>query len=148
MMFRKVLLKPEARVENPVHMNNLFMTSCKTKDKVCKVIIDSGRTDSLVSMEMVEKLELETTTHLNPYKVSWLQKSHQVMVTKQCFFEFKIGRYRDEILCDVIPMDVCHIFLGRQWQFDRNVIDAGASPKTSEPAWKTMNSWTRPAATF
>jgi hypothetical protein len=44
------------------------------------------------------------------------------MVTKQCLVEFKIGAYRDEILCDVIPMDVCHILLGRPWQFDRNCI--------------------------
>jgi hypothetical protein len=47
------------------------------------------------------------------------------MVTKQCLVEFKIGGYRDEILCDVIPMDVCHIFLGRPWNFDRNVIHDG-----------------------
>jgi hypothetical protein len=47
------------------------------------------------------------------------------MVTKHCLVEFKIGRYRDEIFCDVIPMDVCHVFLGRPWQFDRNVIDDG-----------------------
>jgi hypothetical protein len=89
------------------------------------VIIDSGSTDNLISMEMVEKLELEKTAHPNPYKVSWLQKGHQVMVTKQCLVEFKIGGYRDEVLCDVIPMDVCHILLGRPWQFDRNVIHDG-----------------------
>jgi hypothetical protein len=47
------------------------------------------------------------------------------MVTKQCLVEFKIGGYRDEILCDVIPMDVCHILLGRAWKFDRNVIHDG-----------------------
>jgi hypothetical protein len=39
--------------------------------------------------------------------------------------EFQIGGYRDEILCDVIPMDVCHILLGRPWKFDRNVIHDG-----------------------
>jgi hypothetical protein len=89
------------------------------------VIIDSGSTDNLVSMEMVDKLELETTAHLNPYKVSWLHKGHQVMVTKQCLVEFKIRGYRDEIMCDVIPMDVCHILLGSSWQFDRNVIHDG-----------------------
>jgi hypothetical protein len=76
MMVRKVILKPEVEVENPVQRKNLFRTTCKTKDKVCKVIIDSGRNDNLVSTEMVEKLELETTTHPNPYKVSWLQKGH------------------------------------------------------------------------
>jgi hypothetical protein len=62
-MLRKVLLKPEAEVENPVQMNSLFRTTCKTKDRVCKEIIDSVRTDNLVSTEMVEKLELETTAH-------------------------------------------------------------------------------------
>ena len=55
---------------------------------------------------MVEKLELEIVAHLSPYKVLWLQKGHQVTVTKQCLVEFKIGGYRDDILCDVIPMDV------------------------------------------
>jgi hypothetical protein len=77
------------------------------------VIIDSGGTDNLVSTEMVEKLELEITAHSKPYKVSWLQKGHQVMVTKQCLVEFKIAGYRDEIICDVIPSDVCHILLGK-----------------------------------
>jgi hypothetical protein len=72
LMLRKVLLKPEAEVKKPVQRNNLFRTSCKTKDRVCKVIIDSGSIDNLVSTEMVEKLELETTAHPKPYKVSWL----------------------------------------------------------------------------
>ena len=118
-MLRKVLLKPEAEVEKPMQRNSLFRTACKTKDRVFKVIIDSGNADNLVSTNMVDKLELETTGHPKPYKVSWLQKGNQVMVTKQCLVEFKIRGYRDEILCDVIPMDVCHIFLGRPWQFDR-----------------------------
>jgi hypothetical protein len=30
-----------------------------------------------------------------------------------------------EILCDVIPMDVCHVLLGRLWQYDRNVVHDG-----------------------
>jgi hypothetical protein len=125
LMLRKVLLKIEAEIENPVQRNSLFRTACKTKDRVCKVIIGSGSTNNLVSTEMVEKLELETTTHPKPYKVSWFHKGHQVMVTKQCLVEFNIGGYRDEILCDVIPMDVCHISLGRPWQFDINAIHDG-----------------------
>jgi hypothetical protein len=62
-VMRKFILKPEAEVKKPVQRNNLFRTSFKTKDRVCKVIIDSGSTDNLVSIEMVEKLELETTAH-------------------------------------------------------------------------------------
>jgi hypothetical protein len=124
-MMRKVLLTPDKEVENPVQRNSLFQTACKTKDRVCKVIVDSGSTDNLISTEMVEKIELETIEHPSPYRVSWLQKGHQVNVTKQCLVEFKIGGYKDEILCDVIPMDVCHLLLGRPWKYDINVIHDG-----------------------
>jgi hypothetical protein len=125
LMMKKVLLKPELEVEKPVQRKSLFRTTCKTKDRLCKVIIDSGSTDNLVSIEMVDKLELETTEHPSPYRVSWLQKGHQVMVTKKCLVLFKIGGYRYEIFCDVISMYVCHVLLGRPWKFDRNVIHDG-----------------------
>jgi hypothetical protein len=124
-MLRKVILRPQLEIENLVQRNNLFRTTCKMKDRVCKVIIDSGSTKNLVSTKMVEKLELETTAHTKTYKVSWLHKGHQVMVTKQCLIEFKIGGYRDETLCDVIPMDVCHVLLRILWKFDINVIHDG-----------------------
>jgi hypothetical protein len=121
----KILLTPEKEVDSSVQRSRLFRTACTAKDRKCKVIIDSGSTDNLVAAEMVEKLELETTKHPSPYKVSWLQKGHRVSVTKQCLVKFKIGNYHDEILCDVIPMDVCHILLGRPWQYDRNVVHDG-----------------------
>jgi hypothetical protein len=121
----KVLLTPEKEVENTSQRSRLFRTTCKAKDRKCKVIVDSESIDNLVSTKMVEKLELETTDHPSPYKVSWLQKGHQVSVTKQCLVEFKIGGYNDKILCDVIPMDVCHVLLGRPWQYDRNVVHDG-----------------------
>jgi hypothetical protein len=76
LMMRKVLLRPKKEAENPTQRNKLFRTSCKTKDRVCKVIVDSGSTNNLVSIEMVEKMELETIVHPIPYIVSWLQKGH------------------------------------------------------------------------
>jgi hypothetical protein len=74
LMMQKFLLTPEKEAKNPAQRNSLFQTACKTKDRVCKVIMDSGSTDNLVSTEMVEKLELETVAHPSPYRVSWLQK--------------------------------------------------------------------------
>lgn len=58
---------------------------------------------------MVEKLGLPKEIHPTPYKVSWLQKRHQVIVTEQCKVEIQIGTRKDVILCDVMPMDVCHV---------------------------------------
>ena len=77
------------------------------------MVIISGSTDNLVSTEMVENLRLKRMKHHTPYKVSWLQKGHQLLVNEQCNVEFHIGTYKDEILCDIMPMDVCHILLGR-----------------------------------
>jgi hypothetical protein len=82
LMMRKVLLNLEKEAENPVQRNSLFHTTCKTKDRVCKVIVDSSSKDNLISMEMVEKMELEIVVHPSTYRVLWLQKRHQVNVTK------------------------------------------------------------------
>jgi hypothetical protein len=125
LMMRNVLLKPEKEAENPAQRNSLFRTACKTKDRICRVIVDSGSTGNLISTEMLEKLELETVVQPSPYRVSWLQKGHQVNVTKHCLVEFKIGGYKDEILCDVIPMDVFHLLLGRPWKYDKNIVHDG-----------------------
>ncbi|RVW59804.1 RNA-directed DNA polymerase-like [Vitis vinifera] len=32
-------------------------------------------------------------------------------------------RYKDEVLCDIVPMHAGHILLGRPWQFDRKAIN-------------------------
>jgi hypothetical protein len=125
LMMNKSLVKPEKEVREPIQRNSLFIISCKTRDKVCKAIIDSGRIDNLVSKEMVENLKLETTAHPNSYRVSWLHKRHQVMISRQCKVEFNIGGYKDEVLCDLILMDVSHVLFGRPWQYDRNVIHDG-----------------------
>eukprot|EP00253_Pinus_taeda_P025527 PITA_25527 len=122
LVLNKVLLKPAKEVAEPNQRKALFRTVCKSQGKCIKLIIDSGSTDNLVAVEMVEKLGLKKLKHPTPYKVSWLQKGHQLLVDEQCEVEFQISRYKDKILCDVMPMDVCHLLLGRPWQFDRSAV--------------------------
>ena len=38
---------------------------------------------------------------------------------------FSIHNYTDTVDCDVVPMTVCHLLLGRPWQFDRRVVHDG-----------------------
>ena len=52
-------------------------------------------------------------------------------MTKQVLVSFRIGKYEDEVLCDVAPMDAGHILLGRPWQLDRRVTDDGYTNKYS-----------------
>eukprot|EP00253_Pinus_taeda_P026225 PITA_26225 len=44
---------------------------------------------------------------------------------EQSEVEFQIGRYKDKIIWDIMPMEVCHILLGRPWQYDRKVTHDG-----------------------
>ncbi|XP_059428527.1 uncharacterized protein LOC132162290 [Corylus avellana] len=74
---------------------------------------------------LVEKLNLPTLKHSRPYKLQWLNDCEEVKVNKQVLVSFSIGKYNDEVLCDVVPMQAGHILLGRPWQFDRKVTHDG-----------------------
>jgi hypothetical protein len=48
-----------------------------------------------------------------------------VTVTKQCLLNFQIGNFSEQVLCDVVEMDACHVLLKRPWLFDRKVFHDG-----------------------
>ena len=100
-------------IDHPVQRMILFKTVCKDEGKCYKLIIYSGSIDNLVSIEMVDKLNLKRTVHPKPYRVAWLQNDQQVIVSEQCQVKFQIGSYQDEVKCEIIEMDACHVFLGR-----------------------------------
>lgn len=90
------------------------------------MIIDGGSFENVVAAQMVKKLSLKTEKHPHPYKLSWLQKDNEIKVNQRCLVSFSIGQnYRDEVWCDVAPMDACHLLLGRPWQYDRRTIHDG-----------------------
>ena len=74
---------------------------------------------------MVQKLQLTCIPKPHPYSISWLKKDHSVILNQTCLVNFKIGPYEDKVWCDVVPMDACHVLLGRPWQYDRDVIHHG-----------------------
>ena len=80
-MMNKVLLKAEKEQADPAQRKYLFRTMCKVQGKCCKMVIDSGSNNNIVSIEMVEKMSLKRTKHPVPYKVSWLHKGHQILVS-------------------------------------------------------------------
>ena len=80
----------------------------------------------MVSKEMVDKLKLHYEKHPHSYRIVWLKKMNEVIVNKRRLIKFSIGKtYKDEVWCDVILMDACHLLLGRPWQYDRKVMHDG-----------------------
>ena len=102
-------------IDDPSQRENLFHTKCLIKENICSLVIDSGSCANIDSATMVNFLKLTTTKHATPYKLQWLNECGELKVTRQVVIRFKIGNYHDEILCDVIPMQACHILLGRPY---------------------------------
>jgi len=75
---------------------------------------------------MIEKLGLQTMTHPHPYNILWLNQSKGIQVNSQCLISFSIGKnYQDDLWCDAILMDACHMILGRSWLYDHKLMHNG-----------------------
>ncbi|KMY84940.1 hypothetical protein BUMB_04189c [Candidatus Paraburkholderia calva] len=108
--------------EDHLQRQNIFHTKCYINKKVCLMIIDSGSCTNVVSTMIVEKLGLPTIKHPNPYKLQWLSERGEVRVTSQAKLTFTIGKYTEEVTCDVVPTEAGHLLLGRPWEYDRGAI--------------------------
>jgi hypothetical protein len=56
-----------------------------------------------------------------------LYNSGKLKVTQKVHLKFSIGNYEDIVVCDGLPMDACHVLLGRLWQFDWRSTHEGRS---------------------
>jgi len=108
---------------------NIFHTRCLINNKLCSMIIDGGSCANVASTRVMEKLDLPTISHTKPYKLQWLSAEGEIMVNKQVLITFAIGKYKDEVLRDVVPIEATHILLGRPWKCDRQVLHDGLTNK-------------------
>lgn len=124
-IMRSLSVQVKEEENDEVQRDNIFHTRCHVNDRVCSLIIDGGSCVNVASKLLVDKLGLHTKKHPRPYKLQWLNDSGEVKVTKQVLVSFAIGKYKDDVLCDVVPMHAGHLLLGRPWQFDRKVTHDG-----------------------
>ena len=104
---------------------SLFQTQCMIKGKECKLMVDGGSCTNGISKAMVAAMGLSTWRISEPKHISWLNSCGMLKVTHKVRVPFTVGDYVDEVECDVLPLEVCGLLLGRPWQFDRNVTHAG-----------------------
>jgi len=76
----------------------VYYTRCLIEGHPHLVAFVYGSDNNVVSQRFVEKLQLPTTFHPN-----------------QACIKFSIEQYVKEVLCDVAPMDSCHLLLEWAW---------------------------------
>ena len=77
------------------------------------MIIDEGSCFNLALEELVEKLNLKTEDHPNPYQRAWVNDT-SILVSSHCLVTFNFSNNFELLAwCDVLPMKAAHIILGR-----------------------------------
>ena len=103
---------------------SIFYTYVKINGQVCKLIVDSGSCVNVVFDTMIPRLGLTTHPHPTPFDVSWIDTTSLPM-RLQSRVPLRISTYADIVLCDVIPIKIRSIILGRPWLCDHDVQLAG-----------------------
>lgn len=105
------MLTPRPEDEEDWLRTNIFHTSCTIKDKVCKVIVDSGSCENVISQRSHHQTELA---------------NRKAPIDSICLIYLSIDKkYFDKVWCDVVTMDACHMLLGKPWQYNRHSMHDG-----------------------
>jgi hypothetical protein len=114
-------IQPEEPTD-PEEGEHLFHSQMWVKGTPLHFIVDSGSQKNLISAEVVKQLGLSTTPHPQPYSIGWLRQGWDLRVNQQCRLSYGIQPFKDEVLCDVSPLDVCDVLLGQPYMWKHHAI--------------------------
>ena len=77
---------------------------------------------NLISIEVVKRLSLLTTTHSHPYTIGWLHQGIDLRVSRQWCLPYKIKPFMDEVLCDVTHLDMSDVLLSQPYLWKWHVV--------------------------
>ena len=110
-------------LEDPLR-SSIFSTFSKISSTVIKILVDSGSVVNAVVAALILALGLQPQLHPRPYKAMWINETF-LAVTKRCVVPLQVAGYREDIWCDILPMGVGSVLLGRPWLYDRDVAHLG-----------------------
>ena len=93
----------------------MFRTRGTINDRLFELIIDNGSFENIISREVVRELKLLVKKHPHPYTIGWIKVTKKLEVNERCKVLFSIGKYQEEVFCDMVEMDACHLLFGRPW---------------------------------
>jgi hypothetical protein len=114
-------LQPD-ELDEPNEGECLFYSQMWVKGTPLHFIIDSGSQKNLISTEVFKKLALPTMPHLQPYTIEWLCQGRDINDNQQCHLSYDIKPFKEEVLCDVAPLEVCNVLLGQPYLWKRHAV--------------------------
>ena len=107
---RKLMLLQKHGYDTQRH--KIFRTKCTVKGMKLELIIDSSSQENIIGRDVVQKLQL---TPPHPYTIGWTKEVDGIQMEECCMIIFSIGKYCDEVYCDIVDMGACNLLFWRPW---------------------------------
>jgi hypothetical protein len=101
--------------EEPKEGECLFHSQMWVKGAPLHFIVDSCSQKNLISADFIKQLNFPMTLHSYPYTISWLFQGRDLFVSKQCRLPYGIKPFKDKVLYDIYPLEVCDVILGQTY---------------------------------
>ena len=118
----------------------LFHFTADISGRRTTIIIDNGSFTNLVSIEVVEKLQLVKRRKISPYMLDVFDES--LPITHIACVPLTIYGHTVRVYCDVIPraLNSCHLLLGKKW-CDEVQIVFSADHRDPQILWNNKQTW-------
>jgi hypothetical protein len=101
--------------DEPEEGECLFHSQMWVKGTPLHFIVDSGSQKNLILVEVIKQLALPTMSHPQSYTIVWLRQGSDLRVSQHFRLSYDIKPFKYEVLCDVAPLEVCDVLLGKPY---------------------------------
>ncbi|RVW70926.1 Retrovirus-related Pol polyprotein from transposon 297 [Vitis vinifera] len=95
LVVRPLLTVPKVKGEEDWRRTSIFQTRISCQGRLCTMIIDGGSSLNIASQELVEKLNLKTERHPNPFRVAWVNDT-SIPVSFRCLVTFLFEEFKHD----------------------------------------------------
>jgi hypothetical protein len=108
--------------DEPEEGRQIFHSQMWMKGTSLHFIIDSDSQKNLISAEVLKQSTLLTTPHPQPYTIGWLRQGSDLRANQQCHLSYDIKPFKDDVLCDFSPLEVCDVILGQPYLWKHHAV--------------------------